>query len=103
MLESRNALLDHSRRAPPCLLPQRPAVSEARKNVGLGLLALIPVACCIGIPLLAAAGVSVAVAAWAGGIALGAIVLVAAAALLGLRLRRRGRPILPHSITRSRS
>jgi Cu/Ag efflux pump CusA len=67
-------------------------MSEARKNLGFGLLALVPIACCVGVPLLAATGVSVAVAAWAGGIALGAIVLVAAAALLGLRLRRRGRP-----------
>ena len=64
-------------------------MSDQRSNLGLGLLAFVPVACCIGIPLIAAAGISVAVAAWAGGIALGAIVLLAAVIVLAIRVRRR--------------
>jgi hypothetical protein len=79
-------------------------MSERQANPGLGPLALVPIACCIGIPLIAAAGLSVASAAWAGGAAIGALVLVALTALLAVRLRR------PHrgqarrlSITRSRS
>jgi hypothetical protein len=63
-------------------------VSETGKQLGLGALALLPVVCCAGIPLLAAAGISVAVAAWAGGIAVGALVLVGVAILLGVRVRR---------------
>jgi hypothetical protein len=63
-------------------------MSEPRANLGVGLLALIPVACCIGLPLLAAAGISVALAAWVGGIALAALVLIAAVAVLVLRTRR---------------
>jgi hypothetical protein len=58
-------------------------VSETRKNLGLGALALIPVVCCLGIPLVAAAGV--VAAAWAGGIALGVVVLAAVAILLSGR------------------
>ncbi len=70
----------------------------------MGALALIPIACCIGIPLIAAAGISVAVAAWVGGIAIGAIVLVVVVVLLALRLRRRhDRHVLPSSIVRGRS
>jgi hypothetical protein len=79
-------------------------MSEARKNLGLGALALVPIVCCIGIPLIAAAGISVAVAAWAGGIAVGGIVLVAAIVLLALRLRRRHGGQFPSlRATRSRS
>ena len=77
-------------------------MSETRKSLGWGALALIPIACCIGIPLIAAAGISVAVAAWAGGIAVGAIVLLAVATLLTLRLRRRHHAP-PFSVTRGRS
>jgi hypothetical protein len=74
-------------------------MSETRNNLGLGLLALVPIACCIGIPLILAAGISVAVAAYVGGIAAGAIVLAAAVAMLAAGLRRRhGKPL---SSTRS--
>lgn len=47
----------------------------------------IPIACCVGLPLIAAAGISVGLAAWAGGIAFAALVLIAAATLLVLRCR----------------
>jgi asparagine N-glycosylation enzyme membrane subunit Stt3 len=63
-------------------------VSESRSNLGVGLLAVIPIACCIGLPLIAAAGISVALAAWVGGIALAALVLIVAVAALVLRTRR---------------
>ena len=80
-------------------------MKETRKSLGLGVLAVIPIACCVGIPLIAAAGISVAVAAWAGGIAVGSLVLVAAAIMLTLRVRQRrhARQAPPLSITRSRS
>lgn len=77
-------------------------MSEKRKSLGLGALVLLPMVCCIGLPLIAAAGVSVAVAAWVGGAVVGAIVLVGALLVLGLRLRRRhGGALLP--LMRSRS
>ena len=63
-------------------------MSEPRSNLGVGLLAVIPIACCSGLPLLAAAGFSVALAAWVGGIALAALVLVVAVSVLVLRTRR---------------
>jgi hypothetical protein len=72
---------------------------EAPKSVGLGALALLPILCCIGLPLLFATGVSVAVAAWIGGALVGAIVLVAALLVLTLRLRRHA--VSPLSRSRS--
>ena len=78
-------------------------MSETRKSLGWGALALIPIACCIGIPLIGAAGISVAVAAWAGGITVAAVVLVAVSIVLGVRLRRRyGRSSRPVSEMRTR-
>jgi hypothetical protein len=41
-------------------------MSETPKNFGFGLLAVVPIVCCIGLLLLVAAGVRVALAAWAG-------------------------------------
>jgi hypothetical protein len=41
------------------------------KELGFGLIALLPIACCVGLPLIVATGISVAAVAWAGGIALG--------------------------------
>ena len=61
-------------------------MSEARKNIGLGLLEVVPIACCIGLPLIAAAGVSVVAAAWASGVPL--VVLFA----VRTRSRRGDRP-----------
>ena len=79
-------------------------MSEARKSLGFGLFALVPIACCIGIPLIAPAGISVAVAAWVGGAVLAAVVLAAVVVLLTLRLRRRhARQARGLSMTRSRS
>jgi membrane protein implicated in regulation of membrane protease activity len=77
-------------------------MSEPRSNLGVGLLALIPIACCIGLPLIAAAGISIALAAWVGGIALAALVLTVAVAVLILRTRRR-RSNRPSSILRPRA
>jgi len=77
-------------------------MSEPRSNLGVGLLALIPIACCIGLPLIAAAGISVALAAWVGGLALAALVLIVAVAVLVLRTRRH-RNDRPSSILRTRS
>ena len=63
----------------------------ADKNLGFGLVALVPIACCVGLPLVAAAGLSVAVAATIGGITFGAIALGVAVALLAARARARRR------------
>ncbi len=75
---------------------------EPRSSVGVGLLALIPIACCIGLPLIAGAGISVALAAWVGGIALAALVLIVAVAMLVLHTRRH-RSDRSSSILRTRS
>jgi asparagine N-glycosylation enzyme membrane subunit Stt3 len=79
-------------------------MSEPRSSSGMSALALIPIACCVGIPLIAAAGISAAVAAWVGGIAIGVVVLVVVTVLLALHLRRRHDPRhLPSSILGGRS
>ena len=65
------------------------------KTLGAAGLIVLPIVCCAGLPVLIAAGVSVAVAAWIGGIAVGVVVLLSAAAVLGLRLRRRAREQFP--------
>ncbi len=62
---------------------------EVRKSLGLGGIALLSIACCVGLPLIVAAGFSVAAFAWVGGIAIGAIALTAALALLVIRIRTR--------------
>ena len=77
-------------------------MSEHRSNLGFGLLALIPIVCCIGLPLIAAAGISVALAAWVGGLAFAALVLIVAVAVLALRTRRHRNDRHP-SILRTRS
>ena len=59
------------------------------KGIGLAGLALLPIVCCVGLPLLLAAGLSVAAFALIGGIAVGAVALAAAVALLLVRARRR--------------
>lgn len=64
-------------------------MSEPRKNLGLAALAVVPVACCIGLPLLAAAGVSLIVAAWIGGIAAAVIALALVLLVFASRMRRR--------------
>ncbi len=64
-------------------------MSERRGTLALALLGLLPVACCVGISLLAAAGAGVALAAWIGGATAGAAALAAVALLLAPRLRRR--------------
>jgi hypothetical protein len=55
------------------------------RAVGLGVLALLPI-CCIGLPLLAAASISVAALAW-GGAAVGAVVAIGALSVVLLRRR----------------
>lgn len=59
-----------------------------RRRLGFGALALLPVACCIGLPLLVAAGLGVVALAEIGGAAMGGVALVAAIALLLGRSRR---------------
>lgn len=60
-----------------------------RSGLGVGAVALLAVVCCAGLPLLVAAGLSVAALAWIGGVAGGALALAAAIGLLALRGRRR--------------
>lgn len=60
-------------------------------GVGFGLLALVPIACCVGLPLVAAAGISVAAVAWVGGLALGAVAFLAAVVFLVVRARAKER------------
>jgi membrane protein implicated in regulation of membrane protease activity len=72
-------------------------MSEKRQSLGLGALALVPIACCIGLPLLAAAGVSVGLAAWTGGIAAAAIALALVLVVFTSRMRRR-RSAQPRSL-----
>ena len=69
-------------------LPMTPD-EEQRKGSGrgLGLLALLPIACC-GLPLLLAAGAAAGTGALLGGAA-GIVLLVAAVVLVVVRLRRR--------------
>ena len=60
-------------------------MSERRDGIGLAGIALIPIACCIGFPLLAAAGVGVFTLI--AGVSVGGLALVATALLL-LHVRR---------------
>ncbi len=77
-------------------------MKETRSKLGWGALALLPIICCIGTALIATAGISVAVAAWAGGIAVGAVVLAAIVVPLSVRRRRRRSwQAPPLSVTRS--
>jgi hypothetical protein len=62
-------------------------MSERRHGLGLAGIAVIPIACCIGLPLLAAAGIGVAVLV--GGVAAGVLAVIAAAVLIVRRTRRR--------------
>ena len=61
------------------------------QELGFGLIALLPIACCVGLPLIVATGISVAGIAWAGGIALGVAAFAAAVVLLSTRARTRRR------------
>jgi hypothetical protein len=64
-------------------------MSERRDGIGLVGIALIPIACCIGLPLLAAAGVGIFTLI--AGVSAGGLALVAATLLLlHLRRTRRG-------------
>jgi hypothetical protein len=65
-------------------------MSERRDGLGLAGIAVVPIACCIGLPLLAAAGIGVAVRV--GGVAAGAVAVIAAAVPLVRRKRRRETP-----------
>ena len=71
-------------------------------GLGFVLIPLLLVACCAGLPAIAAAALSVAAIAWVGGITVGAITFVIAAVLLWLRRRARrgGFPIQPERRTR---
>lgn len=65
--------------------------SATRKSLGAGGLALLALACCAGLPLVAAAGLSAAALAWLGGMAAGAVALAVLAAILITRAGRRAR------------
>lgn len=64
---------------------------SAAKGLGFGLIALLPIACCLGLPLIVAAGLSVTAVALVGGIASGAIALAATMLLFSIRIRTRRR------------
>ena len=77
-------------------------MSELRTSLGLGGIGVLAIVCCAGLPLILAAGVSAAVLAWAGGLAVGVIALVVAVALLVVRARRRSSAV-PSTPTRRSS
>jgi hypothetical protein len=77
-------------------------MSDARKTLGSGALALAPIGCCIALPLVATAGVSAALVAWIGGLALAVAGLVSCAILLLVHLRRH-RSLQPQPRRDSRS
>ncbi len=66
--------------------PQRTEGSPQRSSWWLGLLALLPIACC-GLPVLLAAGVSVGTGALLGGIT-GVVLLLLGAVLVVVAVRR---------------
>jgi len=68
-------------------------MSELGKSLGVGGIGLLAIACCAGLPLILAAGVSAAVLAWVGGLTAGLIALGFAVALLVIRARRRSRAL----------
>ncbi len=43
-------------------------MSELRKGVGAGAFVLLPIACCVGLPLLVAAGIGAVALAWGAGV-----------------------------------
>lgn len=63
-------------------------MSDVRKSLGTGAIALLAIACCIGLPLLVAAGIGAAALVW-GGAVIGGLVLATAAAFLLVRRRAR--------------
>jgi hypothetical protein len=67
------------------------------------VLALFSIVCCLDVPLIAATGVSLALALWVGGSVLGALVVIAATVVLALRVRRDRNNGPPISILRTRS
>jgi hypothetical protein len=64
-------------------------MSDRHGSIGLAGIAFIPIACCLGLPLLAAAGVGAVTLL--GGLAAGGVALVATAVLLA---RRRSAPMM---------
>ncbi len=77
----------------PLDVANTPLDQEARPGPSrwwLGLLALLPIACCVGLPLLFAAGVTAGSGVVLGGVAGGALMLAGAAVLgiWGMRRRR---------------
>jgi hypothetical protein len=70
------------------VLPDRGEMSGLRKSLGVGAIALLPIACCIGVPLLVAAGIGAAAFLWGGAI-VGGVVLIGAVAVVLVRRRAR--------------
>ena len=58
-----------------------------RSMLGMGGVGLLAVVCCVGLPLIVAAGLSAAAFAWIGGVAAGLLALAIAVALLVVRAR----------------
>jgi len=61
-------------------------MSELRKGIGVGGIALLPIVCCVGLPLLLAASVGAAAFVW-GGVAIGVLALVAVVVFVVVRRR----------------
>lgn len=63
-------------------------MSEVRKSLGAGAFALLPIACCIGLPLVLAAGIGGAALVWGGAI-VGVLVIAGIVGLFVVRRRAR--------------
>ncbi len=68
-----------------------------RAIFGLGGVGLLAVVCCAGLPLIVAAGLSAAVLAWIGGLAVGLVALVLAVTVVVVRARKRACAVPPES------
>jgi hypothetical protein len=64
-------------------------MKEPRKSLGAGAIASLPIACCLGLPLLVAAGVGTAALVWGAGV-IAALALAATAVVVLARRRARG-------------
>jgi hypothetical protein len=63
-------------------------MTELRKSLGAGAIALLPIACCVGLPLLVAAGIGAAALVWGAGVIAALALAVAGVVLLARRRAR---------------
>jgi heme exporter protein D len=76
-------------------------MKEPRKSLGAGAIALLPIACCLGLPLLVAAGTGAATLVWGAGVIAALALAVAAVVLLARRrARAAGRRVPPRDEAR---